>query len=60
MGVVYLHPWKDTEQRVKVMPKRLSCTVGYKLKAVELAEATNNRSAGKTLGINEKLIRDWR
>jgi hypothetical protein len=25
-----------------------------------LAEATDNRSAGKSLGINEMLIRGWR
>jgi len=60
MGMVNLHTWKDTEQRIKVTPKRLSYTVGCKLKAVELVEATNNRSGGKTLGINEKLIHGWR
>ena len=27
-------------------------------KAVELAEATSNRNAGKELGINEKLVQD--
>ena len=44
------------------MTKRMSytCIVGFKLKAVELAEATSNRNAGKELGINEKLVRDWR
>ena len=29
-------------------------------KAVALAEATNNRNAEKELGIQEKLVRDWR
>ena len=31
-------------------------TIGFKLKAVKLAEATSNRN----LGINEKLVRKWR
>ena len=35
-------------------------TVGFKLKTIELAEATSNRNAGKELGINEKLVWDWR
>ena len=38
----------------------MSYTVGFKLKAVELAEAISNRNAGKESGINEKLVRDWR
>ena len=39
----------------------VKCTdVSFKLKAIELAEATSNRNAGKQLGINEKLVRDWR
>ena len=42
------------------MTKRISYTVRFKLKVVELAEATSNRNAGKELGINEKLVRDWR
>ena len=42
------------------MTKRTSYTVGFKLKAVKLAETTSNRNAGKELGINEKLVRDWR
>ena len=42
------------------MTKRMSYTVCFKLKAVELAEATSNRNAGKELGINEKLVRDGR
>ena len=32
----------------------------FKLKAVDLAEATSNRNAGKELGIKEKLVWDWR
>ena len=43
-----------------VMTKQLSYIFGFKLKAVELAEATSNRNAGKELGITEKLVRDWR
>ena len=44
------------------MTKRMSytCIVAFKLKAIELAEATSNRNAGKELGINEKLVRDRR
>ena len=42
------------------MTKRMSYTVSFKLKAVELAEATSNWKAGKELGINEKLVRYWR
>ena len=46
------------------MTKRMSytCTVCFKLKAIELAEATSNRNAGKELGIHEKLelVRDRR
>ena len=41
------------------MTKRMSYTVGFKFKAIELAEASN-RNAGKELGINEKLVQDWR
>ena len=37
------------------MTKRMSYTVGFKLKAIELAEATSNRNVGKELGINESL-----
>ena len=33
----------------------MSYTVG-----IELAEATSNWNAGKELGINEKLVQDWR
>ena len=36
------------------MTKRMSYTVGFKLKTIELAEATSNRNARKELGINEK------
>ena len=32
----------------------------FKLKAIELAEATSNRNAGKELVINKKLVCDWR
>ena len=43
------------------MTKRISYTVGFKFKVVELADAiTSNRNAGNELGINEKLLRDWR
>ena len=42
------------------MTKQMGYTVCLKLKAVALAEATSNRNAGKELGINEKLVRDWR
>ena len=42
------------------MTKQMSYTVGFMLKAIELAEATINMNAGKELGINEKLVRDWR
>ena len=42
------------------MTKRISYTIRFKLKVVELAEATSNRNTGKELGINEKLVRDWR
>ena len=41
------------------MTKRMSYTDSFKHKAVELAEATSNRNAGKELGINEKLVQDW-
>ena len=41
------------------MAKQRSYTAGYKLKAVELAESSGNRSAGKDLGINKKLVCDW-
>ena len=41
------------------MTKRISYTVRFKLKVVELAEATtSNRNAGKELGINEKLVQE--
>ena len=43
-----------------VMIKRMSYTFCFKLKAVELDEAISTRNAGKELGINEKLVRDWR
>ena len=36
----------------------MSNTVHFKLKVIELAEATSNRNAGKELGINEKLVWD--
>ena len=36
----------------------MSNTVCFKLKVIELAEATSNRNAGKELGINEKLVWD--
>ena len=42
------------------MTKLMSYTFVFKLKAIELAEATSNRYARKELGINEKLVRDWR
>ena len=42
------------------MVKRTSHTASFKLKAIELAEATSNRNAGKELGIKEKLVQDWR
>ena len=42
------------------MTKRMNYTVGFKLKAIELAVATSNRNAAKELEINEKLVRDWR
>ena len=38
----------------------MSYTVCFKLKAVELAEATSNRNAAKELGIKKKLVRDCR
>ena len=41
------------------MTKEMSYMDGFKHKAVELAEATNNRNAGKELGINKKLVWDW-
>ena len=37
------------------MTKRMTYTVGFKFKAIELAEATSNRNTEKELGINEKL-----
>ena len=37
------------------MTKRMSYTVGFKLKAIELAEATSNRNVGRELEINESL-----
>ena len=42
------------------MTKRMSYTVSFKLKAVELAGTTSNRNTGKEIGINKKLVRDWR
>ena len=35
------------------MTKLMSYIFGFKLEAIELAEATSNRDAGKELGINE-------
>ena len=42
------------------MTKKMRYTVSFKLQAIELAEATSIRNAGKELGVNEKLMRDWR
>ena len=42
------------------MAERRSYTVGFKLKVIECAENSGNRSAGRKWGINEKLVRDWR
>ena len=43
-----------------MMSKRMSYTVSFKLKAIELAEATSNRNVGKQLGMCETLVQDWR
>lgn len=40
--------------------KRLSYTVGFKLKVIEFAEKNSNRSAQRQFDVNEKLVRDWR
>ena len=40
------------------MTKRMSYTVGFKFKVIELTEVISNRNAGKDLGINENRVRD--
>ena len=42
------------------MTKKMSYTISFKLQAIDLAEATSIRNAGKELGVNEKLVPDWR
>lgn len=40
--------------------KRTSYEAGFKLKVVEYAEIHGNSNAMRELGVNEKLVRDWR
>lgn len=40
--------------------KRKSYSAGYKLQVVKFAAEHGNRAAGRTYGVNEKLVRDWR
>ena len=40
------------------MTKRTTYTVGFKLKAIELAEATSNRNAGKELENQRKALEE--
>jgi transposase-like protein len=35
-------------------------TAKFKLQVVKFAEESNNCSASREFGINEKLVRDWR
>ena len=51
--------WNSGNFVLILMAKRRSYTAGYKLKAVELAESSGNRSAGKDLGMNKNLVCDW-
>ena len=37
-----------------------SYDAAFKLRAVEMAEASNNSAAARELGVNEKQIREWR
>ena len=38
----------------------ISNTAGFKLRVIETAEQSGNRSAGHEHNISEKLVRDWR
>ena len=40
--------------------KRLKYDAGLKLKVVEFAKNNNNCATARKLGVNEKLVRDWR
>ena len=54
---VVAHSKNRQSLRVRVVGI-LNSTSSFKLKVIELAEATSNRNAGKELGINEKLVWD--
>ncbi|XP_057697601.1 zinc finger protein 28-like isoform X2 [Corythoichthys intestinalis] len=41
-------------------PKRKSYCAAFKLQVVKYATKKGNRAAGRTFGVNEKLVRDWR
>ena len=38
----------------------MSYTAGFKLRVIETAEQSGNRSAGREHNVSEKLVRDWR
>ncbi|XP_077573838.1 uncharacterized protein LOC144197115 isoform X3 [Stigmatopora nigra] len=40
--------------------KRKSYSAAFKLQVVNYANENSNRAAGKTFGVSEKLVRDWR
>ena len=60
--VVNIFSWVQQLFNVNMSTRtlRASYTVGFKLKVIEEAEKTGNRSAGRVFGVNEKLVRDWR
>ena len=41
-------------------PKRAAYTSKFKLQVIKFAEESNNCTAGREFGVNEKLVRDWR
>ena len=44
----------------KIPSKRMKYTAKFKLQVVKFAQESNNCAASREIGVNEKLVRDWR